>query len=161
MTYFHFSIDSFLLYLHCFYKEKIICFTSLYKRNLGKKQDHSSTGFHQDQVLLKKFIVHLFYLIYLRESQRNKCVGVLPATLLTIKLPHILFSTAFNRVVEYLFCRMLVLQNTCSQELHSVTFSPLSDFFYSMFLFIFYIVCSYSFCPFYQESVFCWTYVAF
>ena len=26
ITYFHFSIDSVLAYLHCFYKEKIICF---------------------------------------------------------------------------------------------------------------------------------------
>ena len=26
MTYFNFSIDSVLVYLHCFYKEKIICF---------------------------------------------------------------------------------------------------------------------------------------
>ena len=40
---------------------------------------------------------------WLGESQRNKREGVQPATLLTIKLPHNLFSTIFNKVVEYLF----------------------------------------------------------
>ena len=51
----------------------------------------------------KKFLVHLSHLIYLRESQRNKSEGVQLATLLTIKLPQILFLTIFYRVVEYLF----------------------------------------------------------
>ena len=105
LTYFNFSIDSVFVYLHCFYKEKIISFNLYMNKKYEENRNSLWKVFIKNRFPSKKFLVHLSHLIYLRESQRNKSEGVQLATLLTIKLPQILFLTIFNRVVEYLFWR--------------------------------------------------------